>query len=76
MSEVTELLNETVRGWMRVRNEEVEQRILSGANSFEVVDKLGDRVISRTRYEVPRWREAPIKRARIAWARRRYRGSR
>lgn len=76
MSAFHEHLNAQVRSISRTRAEWVEEQILNGKNRVVVVDRFGDIEIGRSVWEVPRWREAPIRRARIAWARLRRRWSR
>jgi hypothetical protein len=48
---------------------EIEQRLIEGEDRIEVTQPGGGTLT----YEVPRWSEQPIRRARVAWRRWRFR---
>lgn len=72
---IHDLISERVGLTMRTRAAEIERRILRGDNRIVVDDEFMGRVLGRTVYEVPSWRSRPIRRAKVAWARFRYRWS-
>jgi len=74
--EVMDHIDAQMKGIASMRAAETEQRVLEGQNSFMVTDELGGMVIGRSWFVVPGWRRHPVRRARIALARRRYRAAR
>jgi hypothetical protein len=73
MAEVHELVGRMARGLSTARARDVERQLLAGQNRVEVVDEFAGIVIGRVVYEVPRWCEHPVNRAKIAWRRWRFR---
>jgi len=70
-----ELIEQYTGVAMRQRSTAVERRILEGSNRVVVDDTFAGMVLGRAIYEVPRWRDMPIKRLKIALARRRFQRS-
>jgi hypothetical protein len=50
---------------------DIERRLIEGEDRIEVIGPNGAPVL----YEIPRWREHPIRRTRIAWRRWRFRST-
>lgn len=73
IAEFDDLLRTTTEGLSFRRNAAIERKLLAGCNRLVVTDELAGTVIGRTVYEIPRWRDAPIRRLRIWWLRRNYR---
>lgn len=67
-----DLIAVTAKGFVSRRTADVEARLLGGANRLTVDDEFAGIVFGRTVYEVPRWRDHPLRRLRVERLRRRY----
>lgn len=71
--EMSDLISERAGLTLKTRAAAVEREILRGKNRVVVEDAFGGMVLGRQEWLVPKFRDAPVKRLRIALARLRFR---
>lgn len=73
MTDLDDLVGVMTRGLVQRRDARVERELLNGRNRIVVDDEFAGIIVGRTVYEVPRWRERPLRRLRIERLRWRHR---
>ena len=67
---LADLIAQRANGLATARMSEIEQCLLAGSNRLVVDDVFAGRVVGRTIFEVPRWRQHPVKRLQVERLRR------